>query len=130
MSDAYQDAQEKDYEHELARLQAEDERELAARRKSYDMHGGDHASPLEQPMPTIITQFGEWAVTPFGVECLVYPYQIQWDSLTDPTTTDEFWLKNLSRKEWVNLRDFTEAMRHGRRIHHYLQGVGDNNILE
>src|SRR5687768_18095666 len=53
---------------------------------------------FRSPVPTIITQFGEWAVTPFGVECLTYAYQIQWDSLTDPVTDDDYWLDRKSTR--------------------------------
>ena len=109
-----------DYEREMARLEAEYAREQQARDKCYDMHGGDYPAPNEEPVPTIIAQFGDWAVTPHGIECLVYPYKIQWDSILDEVTGDDYWLKNLAKKEWVNLYDFTEALRHGRQIHRYL----------
>jgi hypothetical protein len=109
--------------HELARLRMEAAREEAARQKAYDMHGGDARNPIESEMPRLIAQFGEWAVTPFGVECLTYPYQIQWDSLLDPVIGDDYWLQNLAKKEWVNLHDFAEAMRCGRQIHRYLQNL-------
>jgi hypothetical protein len=113
-----------EFEYELERLAAEEARERRARAKSYDMHGGDHRNPMEEPMPIIIAQFGDWAVTPFGVECLVYPYQIQWDSLTDTVTGDDYWLEKLAGKDWVvQLRDFTEALRVGRQVHRYLHGI-------
>ncbi|MGJ3239260.1 MAG: hypothetical protein ACFE0Q_11185 [Anaerolineae bacterium] len=113
---------------ELDRLKAERQREKEARAKSYDMHGGDHRSPMEAPMPTIIAQFGEWAVTPFGVECLTAAYQIQWDSLLDPVTPDTFWLEKLYHKDFVHhLHDLAEAIRIGRQIHQYLQGLPKND---
>ena len=113
-------ATQKDYEREIARLEAEHQREEQARDKAYDMHGGDWPGPNEEPVPFIIAQFGEWAVTPHGIECLVYPYKIQWDSIIDDVIEDDYWLKNLAKKEWVNLYDFAEALRHGRQIHRYL----------
>jgi hypothetical protein len=119
-----------DYLHESERLQREKVREQEALRIAHERHGGDNPMPGEPPVPTIITQFGEWAVTPFGVECLTYAYQIQWDSLTDPVTDDDYWLSNLAKKEWVNLHDFVEALRHGRKIHLYLQGLSKNNEIE
>ncbi len=119
-----------DYDREMQRLQALYEREEAARAKAHDMHGGDHPSPTEPEMPTIITQFGEWAVTPFGIECLVYPYTIQWDSIVDPVISDDFWLEKLANKAWVNLRDFAEALHHGRQIHRYLQHLPDDQAQE
>lgn len=105
---------------ELARLQTEREREETARQKAYDMHGGDNPSEMEEHMPQIIAQFGEWAVTPFGVECLIYPYQIQWDSLLDDVIDDVFWLEKVSRYDFVNLPDFADAIRVGRQIHAHL----------
>lgn len=111
-----------DVQAELARLKKENEREHVARAKSYDMHGGDNPAPTEQPMPKIIAQFGDWAVTPFGVECLSAPYQIQWDSLLDPVIEDDFWLEKLYDKSFVSdLHDLAEVLRVGRHIHHYLQ---------
>ena len=88
-----------DVQAELERLKKEHERESVARAKSYDMHGGDNPAPTEAPMPKIIAQFGDWAVTPFGVECLTAPYQIQWDSLLDPVIEDSFWLEKLYNNE-------------------------------
>ena len=112
----------KDLETELKRLKQERKREKVARAKSYDMHGGDNPAPTELPMPKIIAQFGNWAVTPFGVECLTFPFQIQWDSLLDPVTGDDFWLEKLYKKPFIsNLHDVAEAIRVGRHIHRYLQ---------
>lgn len=109
---------------ELRRLADENEREAIARQKSYDMHGGDHRAPNEPEMPEIIAQYGDWAVTPDGVECLTHPYEIQWDSLLDPVTGDEFWLEKLHDKPYVsNLRDLSEAIRTGRLVHRYLQSL-------
>jgi hypothetical protein len=122
--------QEEEYRTEIARMAKRDARELIARRVCHGMYGGDNPAPTERPMPTIIAQFGEWAVTPEGVQCLVYPYEIQWDSLTDPLTPDEFWVRNLASKAWVNLHDAMNAIRHGRQIHRYLHNVGTNNNLE
>lgn len=98
-------------------------RERDARNKSYDMHGGDRPGPGERPMPAIITQYGTWAVTPFGIECLVRPYEIQWDSITDPVVDDNYWLNNVGTKDWVVLEDFANALHHGRKIHAFLQGI-------
>ena len=120
-------ANQDDYMRESKRLEQERQREAAAREKAYDMHGGDFPSPVEPPMPTIIAQFGEWAVTPYGVECLVYPYQIQWDSIVDSMVDDDYWLRYLAVKEWVNLTDFANALRRGREIHHYIQNIASTD---
>lgn len=118
-------ASHEDYLREMARLKREEDRNQEALQKAHDMHGGDFPGPNERPVPTIIAQFGEWAVTPFGVECLVYAYQIQWDSLLDTKVSDEFWLRNMAKKSWVNLRDFSDALRFGKQIHRYLQQDAD-----
>jgi hypothetical protein len=115
---------------ELARIAYEKVRAQAALKKARDRFGGENPAPIEPPMPAIIAQFGEWAVTPFGLECLTHPYEIQWDSITDDRVGDAFWLEKLSSKAWVNLMDFAEALRHGRTIHRYLQGISDNNAVE
>lgn len=116
-----------DYERELARLVDIREREQQALRLAHERHGGENPLPTEPGVPAIIAQFGEWAVTPFGVECLTQAYQIQWDSLTDPITDDEYWLRHLAKKEWVDLHNFIEAVRHGRTIHRFLQNISANN---
>lgn len=68
--------------------------------------------------PDIITQFGTWAVTEFGVECLTNSYHIDADRLEQ---TD--WQSHMSKKEWVNMADFVLALYHGRKIHRYLKSV-------
>ncbi len=123
-------ASQDNYDREIARLLQEQNREHQALRIAQERHGGDNPMPGEPPVPTIITQFGDWAVTPFGVECLTHAYQIQWDSLTDNRVDDHFWLSNLAKKDWVNLYDFAEAIRHGRKIHRFLQGLSTNNTVE
>ncbi len=120
-------ASHEDYERELQRLAEEHAREQAALHIAHERHGGENPLPTEPGVPAIIAQFGEWAVTPFGVECLTNAYQIQWDSLTDPITDDEYWLRHLAKREWVNLHDFIEAVRHGRTIHRFLQGLSSNS---
>lgn len=119
-----------DFEREMLRLSQEKHRENQALLIAQERHGGENPMPGEPPVPTIITQFGDWAITPFGVECLTYAYQIQWDSLTDERVDDAFWLSNMAKKDWVNLYDFAEALRHGRRIHRFLQGLSTNNSIE
>lgn len=112
-----------DYIEQSARLEAEKEREDEALQIAHVRHGGDHRAPYEPPVPTIITQFGTWAVTEYGIECLTHAHQIQWDAVLDERTDDDYWLRNMSRHDWVNLLDFVEALRHGRRIHSYLQQI-------
>ncbi len=65
--------------------------------------------------PTIITQFGRWAITPSGVECLNQFYAIPADELNYD------WIRHLSNHEWVDdLHEFAMALYHARAIHTYL----------
>lgn len=119
-----------DYVRETERLAEIKERERTALRIAQERHGGANPMPGEPSVPAIIAQFGDWAVTPFGVECLTNAYQIQWDSITDAKVDDDFWLSNLSKKDWVNLEEFINALHQGRKIHRYLQGLSQNNQTE
>lgn len=56
---------------------------------------------------TIVRRFGTWAVTEYGVECLIEYYPIEMKRLSDP-----HWVDHLADKNWVTgevLRDFIEA---------------------
>lgn len=80
------------------------------------------ARQLEDGMdeyPVIITQFGRWAVTEAGIECLgndrVSYYYILAETLNDD------WIGHMCEKPWVtDLEDFTRALYHARAIHRYL----------
>lgn len=52
----------------------------------------------------ILEVYGDWAVTDFGVECLIMGYCISNDRLNE---TD--WPKHVCEKTWVNPRDFNQA---------------------
>jgi hypothetical protein len=65
--------------------------------------------------PTIITQFGRWAITFYGLECLNQFYTIPAAELNND------WIRHLSNKEWVDdLTVFATALYHARAIHTYL----------
>jgi hypothetical protein len=69
-----------------------------------------------ETFPVIITQFGSWAVTTFGLECLVKSYSIDAAQLTS-----SHWIDHMSLKGWVNMTEFSQALYHGRKIHNFLQ---------
>lgn len=55
----------------------------------------------------IIKQFGTWAVTKYGVECLVQYYPIEKARLLE-----QDWIDQVCGKAWVNPGDFTAAYNH------------------
>ena len=52
----------------------------------------------------IIKQFGTWAVTEYGIECLVQYYPIDKAWLIEPD-----WVEHVCDKRWVNASDFVAA---------------------
>jgi hypothetical protein len=63
----------------------------------------------------VLQQFGTWAVTTFGVECLTDSYPIDKTRLSEPD-----WLEHMSEKTWVLLDDFNAALSAGRQRYHDL----------
>ena len=57
----------------------------------------------------VLEQYGTWAVTTFGVECLIDHYPIDKEGLSDPD-----WLEHMAKKTWVLLDDFHAALEAGR----------------
>jgi hypothetical protein len=57
----------------------------------------------------IIAQYGTWAVTTYGVECLVDDYPIEKSRLFE---TD--WIRHVTEKVWVVAEDFIGALQAGR----------------
>ncbi len=58
----------------------------------------------------VLEQHGSWAVTTYGLECLLHPYWIEWNRVND-----EDWEEHLSAKGWVWPLDFRDALRSARR---------------
>jgi len=56
-------------------------------------------------LPAILKRFGEWAVTPEGIECLTLQYSITKDSFDEPD-----WIDHLAQKTWVNKDDLRKAL--------------------
>lgn len=55
----------------------------------------------------IIKIFGTWAVTKYGVECLVTYYPISKDRVKEPDA--ESWFEHIERKNWTIGSDFRAA---------------------
>lgn len=60
----------------------------------------------------ILERHGTWAVTDYGLECLVWPYAIEADRLGEPD-----WLAHMRGKTWVNMGDFAVALAAAQRRH-------------
>jgi hypothetical protein len=59
----------------------------------------------------IIKEFGTWAVTIYGVESLQFPfsYPIKKDRINE-NEGGYTWEKHMSQKDWVNMKDFKQAI--------------------
>ena len=51
---------------------------------------------------TIIKKFGKWAVTVYGVECLVRYYPIKKSRL------NESWVEHMTEKRWMTPQDLSD----------------------
>jgi len=61
-----------------------------------------------------IKQFESWAVTAYGVESLTTHYPIARDRLNE-CEAEYTWEQHMADKNWVNMKDFHEAMNFARR---------------
>lgn len=59
----------------------------------------------------ILRQFGTWAVTRYGVECLTFYYPIEQERVNE---TD--WTQHMAEKNWVNPSDFNAALDYARQL--------------
>lgn len=57
----------------------------------------------------VVQTFGTWAVTDYGVECLVTYYPIKKRDLFKGEP-DYGWLRAMAHKSWVNLADFADCL--------------------
>jgi hypothetical protein len=64
----------------------------------------------------IVRQFGTWAVTPLGIECLAYYYPISKDRLHERTGRHG-WEQQMKPKRWCVYSDFVQALDWGRQWH-------------
>lgn len=69
-----------------------------------------------QEITEVYSRVGDWAVTPYGLECLTQYYPIEGCRLWEK---DGFygWPRHMSEKRWVNIADFREAF-DAARMHH------------
>lgn len=76
-----------------------------------------------QPVPRtdidlspIVKQFGTWAITEYGLECVTTYYPIEKERLGEADWTD-----HMAGKDWVILKDFVRALRAAKR--HFKTGI-------
>ena len=71
-----------------------------------------------QEITEVYSRFGDWAVTPYGLECLTNYYPIKSRQLWEKDGSTWGWPRHMSEKRWVNLADFREAFDAARMHHH------------
>jgi hypothetical protein len=79
----------------LAETEAEDRALLNRAARAYDLH-------------PVIKQFGTWAVTEYGLECLARYYPIAMEQLYEDGA--EGWPLHMAGKKWVEMCDVLEAL--------------------
>jgi hypothetical protein len=77
----------------------------AAPRYHLPAHG--HEGRLSKP---VHWRGRQWAVTAYGIEGLEYPYLIDRHRIWEDEDVHG-WVKHMAEKNWVDLADFTEALR-------------------
>lgn len=94
-----------------------------ARESAYRVHVAHETAELLASTPldklrqrydvaAIRLQFGSWAVTTYGVECLITNYAIERKRLFESD-----WSHHMAEKVWVVLEDFESAIRAARRLY-------------
>ncbi|MFH1882801.1 MAG: hypothetical protein ABIL62_08845 [Planctomycetota bacterium] len=56
-------------------------------------------------LPPIFMRYGDWVITPEGLDCLTIDYTVEKDRLNEPD-----WINHMSAKSWVNMDDFRRAL--------------------
>jgi hypothetical protein len=59
-------------------------------------------------LPPILKRFGDWVITPEGIDCLTTQYFVAKDRFDESD-----WIPHMQEKTWVNMGDFTNALRVG-----------------
>lgn len=62
------------------------------------------ANAYKYDVEVVIQQFGTWAVTDYGMECLVQFYPIEKRRLRESD-----WVRHIAGKRWVDMADFTDC---------------------
>ncbi len=86
--------------------------DLYSGRKFSDQQYRANASHVEVKPKEIIQQFGSWAVTKYGIECLSWHYPIEKKRLHE-----HHWLQHMKDKAWVRVDDFRRCLDAGRIYH-------------
>lgn len=63
-------------------------------------------------IPEFYARFGQWVVTPHGLECLYVEYDIPVNQLFQT-----HWVSHMRDKSWVDLGDFVKALDCARKLH-------------
>jgi hypothetical protein len=65
-----------------------------------------------QHVGRIVQRFGDWCVTPYGLECLCWPYEISKEQLWQRD-----WAEHMQEKRWCDMVCFSEALAAARQYH-------------
>src|SRR5882724_1270086 len=60
----------------------------------------------------IVKRFGAWVVTTYGIECLQNYYPIEFSRVNESD-----WVRHMSGKVWVNIREFASALDHAKHLY-------------
>lgn len=61
------------------------------------------------PLNTIWSDFGQWKVTSYGIECESPFYSISWQQLRDGPGRGWTWRQQLAEKNWSDMVSFDAA---------------------
>ena len=56
-------------------------------------------------LPPIFRRYGDWVITPEGLDCLTTDYKVEKDRINEPD-----WINHMSAKSWVNMDDFRRTL--------------------
>lgn len=65
----------------------------------------------------IVKQFGTWAVTEYGLECLAHYYPIDRERIFSKDKATWDWPRHMSTKRWIDMSDFLDAYASAREYH-------------
>lgn len=89
------------------------ETDIALHKTQRDTAYRAYAQRMYGAAPAIVRQFGSWAVTAYGLECLhPHPYQLPPRKLDD-----QHLVKKMAGKGWVDMYDFLSALEAAKRYH-------------
>lgn len=65
----------------------------------------------------VIKQYGTWAITTYGMECLVSYYPIKKARLLENEGSGHGWDFHMKTKRWINMNDFLQCFEAAKRYH-------------